>query len=190
MRRGVATTVVPYDPLWPEEFARVRAELATVLADRVLSIDHVGSTSVPGLPAKPIIDISVAVPALNESLSLVPALQELGFTYRPDDELPDRHYLPRTVAGLRRHHVSLTEPDSWHRKNSVVFRDALRREEGLAREYARLKRRLAASSGADRLAYLNGKTDFILGVLRAEGLEPGPDYPTYYSQRGTAPKPR
>ncbi len=180
MRRGVEITLAPYSRLWPEEFARVRSELAAALPAWIVSIDHVGSTSVPGLDAKPIIDISVAVPDLQESLALVPILKRLGFIYRGEDDLPDRHYLPRTVGGLRRHHLSLAEPDSWHRRNSVTFRDALRRDPELARLYGELKRRLAASAGTDRLAYLNGKTDFILDVLKAEGCEPGPDYPIHY----------
>ena len=179
MTRGVGITLAPYDPLWPREFERVRAEVAEALPDWILSIDHVGSTSVPGLDAKPIIDISVAVPDMEKSLSVVPVLQELGFTYRPDDDLPDRHYFPRTVDGLRRHHVSLAEPDSWNRRNSLVFRDALRRDPELARGYGELKRRLAAAVGRDRLAYLNGKTDLFLGVLRAEGHRPSPDYPLH-----------
>ncbi len=180
MRRGGEITLAPYNPCWPEEFARVRDELVAALADGIISIDHVGSTSVLGLHAKPIIDISVAVPDLRDSLSLVPTLESLGFVYRVDDELPDRHYFPRTTGGLRRHHLSLAEPDSWHRRNSLTFRDALRRDPDLARRYGALKRRLAASVGRDRLAYLNGKTDFILGTLEAEGCEPAPDYPVHY----------
>ena len=180
MQRGAEIRVVPYNPLWAEEFARVRAELNDALPDWILSIDHVGSTSVPGLDAKPIIDISVAVPDLEASLSLVPILEGLGFVFRPKGDLPDRHYFPRTVAGLRQHHLSVAEPDSWHRRNSLTFRDALRRDPELAREYGTLKRRLAASVGTRRLDYLNGKTDFILNVLRAEGQEPSADYPLYF----------
>ena len=180
MVRGGGITLAPYDPLWPREFARVGDELAAALPDWILSIDHVGSTAVPGLAAKPIIDVSVAVQDLGSGLSLRPVLEELGFVYRPDDELPDRHYFPRTVGGLRRHHVSLAEPESWSRRNQIVFRDALRRDPELARRYGELKRRLTATVGTDRLAYLNGKTAFILSVLRAEGLRPSPDYPLHY----------
>ena len=181
MRRGVEIIVSPYNPLWPAEFERVRTELAAALPDWILSIDHVGSTSVPGLDAKPIIDISVAIPDLQAGLSLASTLERLGFRYRPDDGLPDRHYFPRTVEGLRRHHLSLAEPDSWHRRNSLVFRDALRRDPELARRYGALKRHLAESVGTRRLDYLNGKTDFILDVLEKEGHEPSPDYPVRYA---------
>lgn len=188
MKRGSKTTVAAYNDLWPVEFARVRNELKAHVGGRVLAIDHVGSTSVPGLDAKPIIDISIAVANLAESLSLVPILEELGFQYRRNDALPDRHYLPRTVGGLRRHHLSLGEPGSWQRRNTLTFRNALRRDADLARRYATLKHQLAASSGVDRLAYLNGKTEFILAVLKAEGLEPDPAYPVHYIQSSRNPK--
>jgi len=180
MQVGAGITVVPYDPMWPEEFARVRTELLSALASAVLSVDHVGSTSVPGLDAKPIIDILVSVPSLEESLTLAPTLGRLGFEYRRRDELPDRHYFPRTVGGLRRHHVSLAEPGSWHHRNSLTFRDALRRDADLARRYGELKRRLASEVGSRRLEYQNGKTDFILGVLRTEGCEIPVGYPIHF----------
>lgn len=180
MRKDEGITIVPSHPLWPAEFARVRAELVGALPGWILSVDHVGSTSVPGLAAKPILDVSVAVPDLEAARALVPALEALGFRHRPDDELPDRHYLPRTVGGLRRHHLSLAEPGSWHRTNSLVFRDALRRDPDLARRYGDLKRRLAAEVGTERLAYLNGKTGFVLDVLRREGHEPPPGYPIHH----------
>lgn len=179
MVRNAGITLAASNPLWPEEFARVRDELRAAFPSWVRSIDHVGSTSVPGLVAKPIIDISVAVPQLARAHALVPILEELGFRYRPDDELPDRLYFPRTVGGLRRHHVSLAEPDSWHRRNNLTLREALRRDSGLAREYGALKQRLADSVGTNRIAYLNGKTDFILRVLRDEGCVPPPDYPIH-----------
>ena len=176
MRIGEGIELVPYNPLWPEEFTRVRGELLSALASSIVSIDHVGSTAIPGLDAKPIIDILVAVPDLEQSLALRPTLEGLGFQYRPD-ELPDRHYFPRTIDGLRRHHVSLAEPGSWHHRNSLTFRDALRRDPQLAARYGDLKRRLAAEVGTRRLDYLNGKTDFILEVLRTQGCEASADYP-------------
>ncbi len=170
--------VRPYDPRWPLEFERVRSELLAVLPSWVISIEHVGSTAVPGLDAKPIIDILVAVPSLDEGMELRKPLESIGFEYRPADELPDRHYFPRTVDHLRLHHVSVSEPSSRHSRNSLIFRNALRANPELAAEYAALKRKLARDVGAVRFAYLNGKTDFILSVLREFGGEVGGDYPT------------
>jgi len=167
-----------YDPSWPGEFERVRAELASALPEWVGSINHVGSTSVPGLDAKPIIDVLLGVPDLGEGLKLIPTLESLGFEYRPKDDLPDRHYFPRIIDGLGRHHVSVAAPESRHFRNTLIFRDALRSDPDLRRRYALLKRGLAEEVGSVRLAYLNGKTDFILSVLKTEGGEVGGDYPT------------
>jgi GrpB-like predicted nucleotidyltransferase (UPF0157 family) len=169
--------VCPYDPQWPLEYERVRRELEEALPAWVLSIEHVGSTSVPGLDAKPIIDILVGVPHLSKGLDLVPILESLDFEYRASDDLPDRHYFPRTVGGLRMHHVSVAEPGSRHFRNTVVFRNALRANPDLARRYADLKYRLAREVGTVRFAYLNGKTDFILSVLQEWDGEVGGDYP-------------
>ena len=177
MAVGAGVTLCPYNELWPLEFERVREELKTTLSDRVSTIHHVGSTSVPGLSAKPIVDILVGVADLEASLDLVPLFEGLGFVFRADDDLPDRHYLPRTVEGLRRHHVSLAEPTSRHYQNTLIFRDALRGNPDLANRYATLKHRLAESVGTRRLDYLNGKTDFITAILWGHGGEVGGDYP-------------
>ncbi|HVE91445.1 MAG TPA: GrpB family protein [Actinomycetota bacterium] len=171
-----SVVIRPYDPQWPTEFERVRLELADALPESVLGIEHVGSTSVPGLDAKPIIDILVGVPDLTRGLELVPVLESLGFEYRAADDLPDRHYFPRTVAGLRVHHLSIAEPGSRHFRNTIAFRDALRADGDLARRYADLKYRVAKEVGHVRFAYTNGKTDFILSVLRQVGGEVGGDY--------------
>lgn len=178
MKKDAGIEVRPYDESWPLEFERVRQELRSALPPSIISVQHVGSTSVPGLDAKPIIDILVAVPDLTAALALTPILESLGFEYRPKDDLPDRHYFPRTVGGLRLHHVSLAEPESRYFNNTLAFRDALRSDPILAGEYANLKRRLAEEVGAVRLAYLNGKTDFVLTVLAAHGGIVGGDYPT------------
>ena len=141
---------------------------------------HVGSTSVPGLDAKPIIDILVGAQDLEQSLELSPILERLGFECRPDDELPDRHYFPRTISGLRRHHVSLAEPKSRHYINTLAFRDALRRSDKLANQYALLKKRLAVEVGKNRIGYLNGKTAFILKTLSTDGFETDGNYPVQF----------
>jgi GrpB-like predicted nucleotidyltransferase (UPF0157 family) len=171
--------VRPHDARWPLEYERVRKELEDSLPDWVLSMDHVGSTSVPGLAAKPIIDILVGVPDLSKGLQLVPVLESLGFEYRSSDDLPDRHYFPRTVDGLRMHHVSVTEPGSRHFRNTIIFRDALRADPEVAKQYAALKHRLAREVGTIRFAYLNGKSEFILSVLQDWSGEVGGDYPIH-----------
>lgn len=182
MEVGNTITICRYDPAWVEEFERVRKELEVACCGSILVVNHVGSTSVPGLDAKPIIDILVGVQDLERSLELSPILDCLGFQCRPDDELPDRHYFPRTIDGLRRHHVSLAEPRSRHYMNTLAFRDALRRNDELANKYALLKRLLAVEVGKNRIDYLNGKTAFILNILSKEGFETDGDYPVQFGE--------
>ncbi|MFK7863574.1 MAG: GrpB family protein [Pseudohongiellaceae bacterium] len=180
MEVGSTITLCSYTARWVNEFQRVAAELRESCGDHFSSIQHVGSTSVPGLDAKPIIDILIEVRSLKASLCLVPTMERLGFVYRPDDELPDRHYFPRSISGLRCHHVSFAEKTSRHFKNTIAFRDALRNDERLMHEYAALKLKLAATVGEQRMDYLNGKTGFILSVLKELGCETQGEYPVEF----------
>lgn len=87
--------VVAYDPRWLAEFAAASRELREALGSSIIDVHHVGSTAVPGLCAKPILDLLVSVPDLDQSLKLVPKLKEIGYEFRPDEEIPDRHYFRR-----------------------------------------------------------------------------------------------
>ncbi len=162
--------VVAYDERWVLRFNEITALLRGVLGERVLAIEHVGSTSVPGLPAKPILDMVIAVPDFEKALELVPAIESLGFEFRPDEDIPDRHYFRMKMGEVRTHHLSLAEPGSDHFRKTIAFRDALRADPALARQYAELKYDLARRYPTDRPAYLDGKTDFVLNVLRSRGL--------------------
>ncbi|MFQ5551719.1 MAG: GrpB family protein [Gemmatimonadales bacterium] len=162
-------TVVPYDDRWAALFQEAAAELRRTLGDRILEIEHVGGTSVPGLAAKPILDILIGVPDLQRALHLVPDLQRVRYEYRPDEEIPDRHFFRRRTADLRTHHLSLAEPTSRHYRITLVFRDALRADADLAQEYGALKLALAERFPRDREAYSKGKTDFVMRVLRSHG---------------------
>jgi GrpB-like predicted nucleotidyltransferase (UPF0157 family) len=157
--------LVDHDPRWPALFERLRETLTAALSGRILHVHHVGSTSVPGLRAKPIMDVLVGVPDLEASLACVPTLAELGFVYGADDELPDRHYFRGSRGGLRTHHLSLAEPRSTHYRDTLAFRDALRGSRELAREYERLKEELVARHRPGDLFHL-GKTEFVARVLR------------------------
>jgi GrpB-like predicted nucleotidyltransferase (UPF0157 family) len=161
--------VVPYDPRWAVLFEEAAAELRRALGSAILDVHHVGSTSVPGLAAKPVLDLLVSVPDFEAARALVPALSRLGYEFRPDEEIPDRHYFRRLRGRIRTHHLSLAEPASRHHRVTLAFRDALRRDPALAAEYEHLKLGLARAHPRDRLAYTEGKTDFVLRVLRQTG---------------------
>ena len=165
--------LVPYDERWPQVFASLRDSISRRLGDRCRSIHHVGSTAVPGLSAKPILDVLIGVPNLDDSLECVPSLAELGFEYGPEDDIADRHYFRGRRGELRTHHLSMAEESSAHFVISLIFRDALRESAELAREYEVLKRELYSTTRPKSELH-RGKTDFVLSVLRDRGgiLEP------------------
>lgn len=165
LRRGVVE-VVPYDPRWAALFEATAAELSRAVGPSILGVHHVGSTSVPNLCAKPILDVLVSVPDFDAALQLVPDIEALGYVFRPAEEIEDRHYFRRGDETARTHHLSLATPSSRHYIDTIAFRDALRRDPRLVSDYAELKLALARRFPRDRESYINGKTDFVMGVLR------------------------
>lgn len=157
--------VVPHDAAWARLFAEEEARLRAALGDRVGAIEHVGSTSVPGLDAKPILDLLIAVDSVREVEGLVPVLRELGYAHKDDPDIPERLYFVRGPAERRTHHLSLAEPETAWFQQQLRFRDLLRGDPQLAADYARLKHELAARHPGDRRAYAAGKQPFIDGVL-------------------------
>ena len=159
------THVVPYDPSWPARFAEERTTLARVLAPWLAGpIEHIGSTAVPGLVAKPVIDIMAAVNSLDASrpaLRAVAALDYVYFPYRPEI----MHWLCKPSDEVRTHHLHLVPYGSalWHER--LEFRDRLRADARIAAEYAALKLALADKHPFDREAYTDAKEPFVRRVL-------------------------
>jgi len=168
LARGTVT-VVAHDRRWAELFVDAARELRGALGSAMLAVHHVGSTAVPGLCAKPILDILVSIPDFDRSLDLAPALDGLGYEFRPDEEIPDRHFFRRRRGDIRTHHLSLAEPTSHHHRATVAFRDALRADPLLAQEYGALKSHLAERFPRDRQAYIEGKAGFVARVLADAG---------------------
>jgi GrpB-like predicted nucleotidyltransferase (UPF0157 family) len=159
--------VVAYDPLWPTRF-RIESQLIlAALGALTPRIEHIGSTSVPGLAGKPIVDMLVGVASLDAFEPHVDRLAIYGYEYIPEYErvLPDRRFFKRVVRGVRTHHVHVVETDGAYWKRYLRFRDNLRSDAWLATRYAELKRRLAGRFRLDRDAYTNGKTGFVEAVL-------------------------
>ncbi|HZP48358.1 MAG TPA: GrpB family protein [Vicinamibacterales bacterium] len=167
---GVTLEIVDYDPRWPAAFDAERARLSTALGDRALRIEHNGSTSVPGLAAKPIIDIQISVAALTPLAPLIAPLAPLGYVHVPHADDACCPFLHRPASWPHTHHVHIVEAGGVEERRTLAFRDYLRAHPGTAREYEQLKRTLAAQTAADdpaaREAYANAKTAFIERIIR------------------------
>lgn len=167
--------VVPYDPRWPELFAAERNLLAQVLAPWLADgVHHIGSTAVPGLAAKPLIDIIAGVRNLQESRAAYEPLEEIGYVYAPHRPTEAHHFAkPSANWWERTHNLHLTEVGSALWRERLAFRDALRADPALAAEYAELKKRLAdqCEDGAD---YSARKRGFVERVLVSAGVTPAP----------------
>ena len=158
--------VVEYDPAWPAIFEQLESHIWPVLTDVALTVEHVGSTSVPGLTAKPIIDLTVVVPTDADIPIATERLGTLGYVHRGNLGVEGREafYSP---DGVPAHHLYLCPRDSLALMNHLLVRDYLRANPEMAREYGELKKRLAREFPHDIDSYIEGKTDFILKILRA-----------------------
>jgi GrpB-like predicted nucleotidyltransferase (UPF0157 family) len=164
--------VVPYDTEWPARFGRERALLEEALAPWLAGgVEHVGSTAVPGLAAKPILDLLAGVRDLDASRAAWAPLAGLGYVWTPHRPDEAHHFSkPSPRLAEATHGLHLTEPGSAVWRERLAFRDALRADPALAREYATLKTRLARDHGGDLAAYTAGKRAIVERVLAGAGL--------------------
>jgi len=158
--------VADYDDRWPTYFEELAQPVRDALADLGAEVEHVGSTSVPGLAAKPIVDIDVVVRSVEDVPSAIERLRSLGYVYQGDKGIEGREAF-MWPPGARRHHLYVVVRGSPPHEAHVDFRDYLRAHPEAAREYGALKKRLAERHGDDSLAYGEAKTGFVTGVLRA-----------------------
>jgi GrpB-like predicted nucleotidyltransferase (UPF0157 family) len=180
--------IVPYDPAWPESFRREKEHLlASLPTDLVRRIEHFGSTAVPGLAAKPVIDILVEVTDLEATRArIAPVLEAQGYDYfwRPtsgDEGPPFYAWFIKRGAGTRTHHVHMVEREFTQHWDRLLFRDYLIEHPDIARDYEELKRSLSSRFPSDRVAYTEGKTEFIVKVTEAAKQ--------YYGGRGSVRAP-
>jgi len=172
--------VIPYDPRWPETFRQIATRLRSTLGPTARRIDHVGSTAVPGLDAKPVIDIQVSVATLAPEGPFLTPLETLG--YRWHRENPDRtQRFFREPAGADRTHLHVREHGSFDEQLNLLLRDYLRHHPDAAAEYAGVKRSLAEKFRNDREGYVLAKEPTIWSLLvkahdwsQHAGWRPGP----------------
>ena len=170
LKKG-SVRLVPHSEEWDGEFKEEQARIVACLHCPTSKVSHVGSTAVPGIPAKPIIDIAVGVPDLEAVGEYARLLKEIGYEYRGDRFGDDDHLFVKGPAGIQTHYLHLVALSSVKWRNYALFRDYLRSHERTRREYAALKRSLAENFPSDRESYTQGKHDFIrrvIGVAKGE----------------------
>jgi GrpB-like predicted nucleotidyltransferase (UPF0157 family) len=167
-----AIRIVEADPAWA---AAARAELdrlAAALGPVAVRLEHVGSTAVPGLAAKPILDLQLSVAAIEPFVAYAGPLESLGYHFQPDPESPDYHFFGRPRQRPRSHHLHVCEAGSGHERRHLAVRDFLRAHPGEAASYAELKRSVAARHPGDMLGYVAGKDRYVRGLeMRALGWD-------------------
>jgi len=177
-----ALEIKPFDPNWSVEFEAERVRLEATLGKVALRIDHNGSTAVPGLAAKPIIDIQVSVRKLKPSVVYSGPLESAGYVHlpHPDDSFAPFFYRP--AVGPHTHHVHVVEAGGEEERKTLAFRDYLREHAEIARKYEALKRELAARYSSSDLsnhqAYADAKSEFVAAVTRQAIAEGYPQDPT------------
>ena len=152
-----------WTPRWIELFADEAARLRVALGDLAIAIEHYGSTSVPGLVAKPLLDILVGGPEANDPEPYMTALAPLGYDYAAHAGVPEHLVFGRGTARTHLVHVVRYGGGAWHR--ALAFRDALRADAALRQAYAALKHELAQRYGAERGHYTSAKSAFVEQVL-------------------------
>ena len=163
--------VLPYDAAWTRDFAAIEAELRAALGELALRIEHVGSTSVPGLSAKPIIDIDVVI--RNEAVlgPVIAALERIGYRHEGDLGIPGREaFAYQGKDHLRRHHLYVCSQDSAELKRHIAFRDYLCSHPEAVAAYSRIKEEGAALYPDDIGKYIEYKSPFIEKIYRELGI--------------------
>jgi len=180
MPRGTVA-LVPYSEDWPGLFREEADRLREALGEAALAIEHVGSTAVPGMWAKPIIDIDVAVADLDDWVRLVQPLADIGYQCVPHVHDEARRFFAKGPETLRTHHLHLVavDGDEWH--GPLLFRDTLRARPDIAARYSRLKQVLADRFPTDRASYTVCKGRFVQAVLRRARAD-APEHNVHRSQ--------
>jgi GrpB-like predicted nucleotidyltransferase (UPF0157 family) len=163
--------VVAYDPGWPARFVQERARLESALGPWLAGpIEHIGSTAIPGMSAKPVIDIMAPVTGLEAARPAIPAAEAIGYVHYPY-RADTMHWFCKPSAAHRTHHLHLVPLGSplWHER--LAFRDRLRSDGELAAEYRALKAALAQRHRTDREAYTDAKGPFVARVLALHRTE-------------------
>ncbi|MFX0183133.1 MAG: GrpB family protein [Candidatus Hodarchaeota archaeon] len=156
--------LLPYQLEWKELFSKEKQHLEATIGNNILEIEHIGSTAIPGMTAKPIIDIAIAIHNFEEAKVCIDLLEKIGYEYKGEFGISRRHYFVKGTP--RRYHLHMNEITSENWKNHISFRDYLIKHPDKAKQYADLKIKPAQQFKANREAYIEGKTSFIKKILQ------------------------
>jgi len=158
--------IYDYDPAWPERYEVLRGRLAPALGELAAAIEHVGSTAVPGLAAKPVVDLVVLLASKDDLPAVIERLADLGYRHEGDLGIVGREAFATPPGyAAHDHHLYVCAPDWGGYGDQIRFRDYLRAHAGAAADYAALKRALAVQFRNDRTAYTDGKAAFVRSIL-------------------------
>jgi len=161
--------IADYDPKWPIIYEEEKAKILSAVGNKVVAVEHVGSTAVPGLEAKPVIDIMVGVSHLSDASECVEPLKNIGYEYVPEYEasIPERRFFRKGPSEIpnQHFHLHMVERTSSFWERHFLFRDYLRTHPSVAQRYYRLKKESTAKHGSDHEAYTEAKTSLIEQVL-------------------------
>ncbi|MBP1995364.1 GrpB family protein [Paenibacillus eucommiae] len=161
--------LVPWTEQWGEEFLLEKRRIESGNGAYPLVIHHIGSTAVQSLSAKPIIDIAIEIMRFEDGVQCVPHLEQIGYSYKGTNILPERHYFSKGEP--RTHQIHMFQTGSEHLIRQVAFRDHLNQNESDRRSYQELKENLAKTYTTDKWAYADAKTDFVHSIMRKLGFE-------------------
>lgn len=165
LKRGIVE-LVDYDEKWNEEYKTEEELLKSVLADRIIEIHHIGSTSIKGLKAKPVIDILVVIKSLGEIPEIETMLKSYDYENRGQQGVSDRYFFVKGPEDARSHYVHFVEPNSNTYYNQVYFKKYLIEHPEYIKKYCDLKQELANKYADERPKYTKGKNDFITNVIK------------------------
>jgi GrpB-like predicted nucleotidyltransferase (UPF0157 family) len=165
-----AVRIVDYDPAWPTLAEAELDRIKEALGDVAVRLEHVGSTAVPGLAAKPVLDLQLSVAAIEPRERYVEPLELLGYLFVPAPEPPDFHFFAKPPERPRSHHLHVCGAGTQHEFRHLAVRDFLRTHDLEAARYAALKRQVVAQHPQDRLAYIEGKDEYV-AALEARAVE-------------------
>jgi GrpB-like predicted nucleotidyltransferase (UPF0157 family) len=164
LKRGVVE-LKPHNPKWRELYEEEEVLVSKAVSAFLIEIQHIGSTAIPGIMAKPIIDIALAIDSLENVEKIIKPLEEIGYTYRGEAGIPHRHLFVKGSEDFRTHHMHVMHRSHYEWKKHIVFRDYLRKHPKEAKEYSNLKLKLEKEFKEDRESYTESKSEFIESIL-------------------------